>query len=107
MINLSVSDLEKKEQAQPSSVLYDTADYPYGLKIQIDADTYKKLGFAELPNVNQKFIMHALVEVCSVYKEPGKGDAHNYSLGMQITDMELAPASESKKTEDVIYKSEG
>lgn len=111
MINLAMSEMEKKEESQPMSALYDTPNYPYGLKIQIDAETYKKLGFTEPPDVDAKMMLMAKVEVCSVYKEPGKGDEKNYSMGLQITDMELKemPEQESEETpessvEDVIYK---
>ena len=107
MINLSMSEMEKKEQAAPTSVLYDTPNYPYGLKIQIDHETYEKImGNSEPPKVGSKMIMHAQVEVCSVYADAGKDDEPKYSMGLQITDMELKQSEAKKSVESIIY-SEG
>jgi hypothetical protein len=102
MINLSMSEseMEKKEE----SVLYETSKYPYGLKIQIDHETYEKImGNSEPPKVGSKMIMHAQVEVCSVYADTGKDGESKYSMGLQITDMELKQSEAKKSVESIIY----
>lgn len=110
MINLAMNEMEMKEQAEPKSVLYDVSKYPYGLKIQLDPETVKKLGMTEAPEVGEKMMIMGYVEVCSVYAEPSKGDEKSYSVGLQITDMELKeveePEVEEKSVEDTLY-SEG
>ena len=51
-------------------------EYPYGLRICLDSDVVKALGFEELPAVGKQMKMLALVEVCSASmsetKEYGK-----------------------------------
>lgn len=106
MINLMISDKEKKDQSQ-TSMLYDVSSYPYGMKIQVDPETYKKLGLAEVPDIGEKMMIMAYVEVCSLYKENGKGDEQMISMGLQITDIEVKPMAEEKEEkspESVIYE---
>lgn len=104
MKNMMISDMEKKDNYQ-TSVLYDQSSYPYGLKIQLDAESYRKLGLGEPPKIGSKMMLLAHVEVCSIYKEPSKGDDHNYSMGLQITEMDLKPHEENKEetAESVMY----
>lgn len=104
MHDMKISDMEKKDNSQ-SSILYDQGSYPYGLKIQLDAETYRKLGLGEPPKIGAKMMLLAHVEVCSIYKEPSKGDDHNYSMGLQITEMDLKPheEKEEKAAATVLY----
>ena len=104
MIDMKLTDMEKKDNSQ-SSILYDQASYPYGLKVQLDVEAYRKLGLGEPPKIGAKMMLLAHVEVCSIYKEPSKGDDHNYSMGLQITEMDLKPHDEEKKetAESVMY----
>jgi len=93
MINLEISDLEKRDNAE-TSILYDTAKYPYGMKLHVDPETYKKLGLAEVPDLGEKMVILAHVEVSSLSKAPGKGDEVSVDMCLQITDIDL-------KTQDV------
>lgn len=102
MINLRITEEEKKDQAS-HSVLYDTPEYPYGLKLQIDPETYAKLGLKDAPQIGQKLILLAAVEVCGGYEEDQKGDVKGYSMTLQIEQMELKAASQSQQAEDVLY----
>jgi len=101
MIDLKISEEEKKEQAMPESVL-ESNHYPFGLRINLDPKTMKKLGLGILP-VGQKMKMLCEAEVISVYSENKKGDEREVCAGLQITAMELNPKTEEKPPEVMIY----
>lgn len=103
LVDMKLTPEMKKEDAQ-SSVLYDTPDYPYGLKIQLDPETYAKLGMKEAPQIGQKMMMLAMIQVCGGCEESSKGDAKGYSATLQIMQMELKPAEDQKSVESVLYK---
>lgn len=107
MINLQISDSEKKEQSQ-TSILYDTASYPYGMKLHVDPETYKKLGLSEVPDLGEKMIIIAHVEVSSLSKAPGKGDEVMVDMCLQVTDIDIKTAEieeeeEQKDPASVMY----
>lgn len=101
MIDMKISDMEKKEMSAPS-VLNDTANYPYGLRIHLDPESFKKLGI-EVPEVGEKFLLHATVEVMSVNAESYKGYEKKYSCGLQIMDMELEETEKENDAANAIY----
>lgn len=88
MMNMKVSAQEKKEMAAPS-VVSDKEQYPYGLKIHLDSESYKKLGLKEAPKIGEKFMILAVAEVCDIHQEKYEGDVPEICMGMQITDMDL------------------
>lgn len=67
--------------------------YPYGLRLCLNDEVLKKLGISTLPAINDRMVLHALVEVVSVseYKsQEADGDTQeSRSVDLQITDMEL------------------
>jgi len=88
MIDLKISEMEKKEEAMPESVL-DTSNYPYGLRINLDPKTMQKLNMG-IPSVGQKMKLICEAEVISVYAENKRGDEREICSGLQITAMEVA-----------------
>lgn len=101
MIDMKISDMEKKEMASPS-VLNDTADYPYGLRIHLDPESFKKLNIG-VPKIGTKMVMECVVEVMSVNAESYKGDEKKYSCGLQITAMEVEPIDSGVSASEAIY----
>lgn len=99
MIDMKITEEEKKEQQQVS-VLDDAANYPYGLKIQLDSESFAKLGIP-VPQIGQKMKMMAMVEVCSLSQNNYKGDAKEVEVSLQITDMEIVKPE--KQAHEVIY----
>lgn len=77
--------------------------YPYGLKIDLCKASLEKLGIKEMPEVGQKMMINALVEVCSVcVNEYSNGENHS-NVVLQITDMELSPLTEKKPASKMLY----
>ena len=72
------------------------------LKIYLDNETLKKLGIQETLEIGAELTLTAKVEVCSAsMRETDEGS--NYSMDLQITDMELSGDSSMAKKAKTIY----
>lgn len=91
LVNLKQTAAEVKEETSP--VTAEQPAYPYGLCIDLNDDTMKKLGLTEAPKPGTVLKIEALATVsrASSYQEMN-GEA-DQSMGLQITDMALTPAS--------------
>lgn len=89
LVEMRLSDEEKKNMHE-HSVLADTPSYPYGLRIELDKNTVKKLGITDAPKVGSEMMIMAKVEVSNVNMTKMQGDEYNMSVSLQITSMGLA-----------------
>lgn len=81
-------------------------EYPYGLKIDLCNESLEKLQVKELPAVGEKFMVTALVSVCSTsINECCEGEAYK-NVTLQITDMELKPLAPKKPLKNMLYGEE-
>lgn len=93
------NDPPKKETMLAEAVCCgeDTA-YPYGLRICLNNEGLQKLGITTLPGINERMVLHALVEVVQVseseYQEGDGGSHASRNVDLQITDMELLSENE-------------
>jgi len=83
MVSMKCDDA-KEEMSEPAQQVY-----PYGLTINLDQESFEKLGIKELPSVGSKMTIECMVEVCSVSQYESK-ESENKSLSLQITDMAVA-----------------
>jgi len=104
MIDLKLSEEEKKDMMAPSSVL-DRYSYPGGLKIHLDDETYAKLNLGEAPKVGEEFVILAKAVVEDVHQNKRADDQKHISVGLQLTEMDIKKGDpETKKeTEQVLY----
>lgn len=65
--------------------------YPYGLKIDLEGESLKKLGLVDLPKVGTKMTLTAQVEVCSVSQYESKDGNADQRVSIQIEAMALEP----------------
>lgn len=72
-------------------------EYHYGLRICLNEDMIKMMGFKELPEVGEVLKMQALVEVCCKSEYESKESGEIRTLDLQITEMEI----EQKKKTDI------
>lgn len=82
-------------------------DYPWGLCINLDNDTLKKLGATPQP-VGTEVMITAKATIKSMStREDGEGVRHDASL--QITDMAIAPATgePDKSAAETLYGNGG
>lgn len=77
--------------------------YPYGLSLSLGDESLKKLGMDGLPPVGTIMTLTARVKVDNVsVHQQADGDAEKH-IGLQITDMELAPEIKRKSAAEVLY----
>jgi len=100
MVDMKLSEMEKKEEAQDS--VLERPNYPYGLRLHIDSETYKKLGLGEC-KIGEKLNVKGVGMVMSVSAEEVKGDEKEMSMSLQIVDLELSKEKSEKSAESVIY----
>lgn len=62
--------------------------YPYGLSLNLDAVTMKKLGITEMPKVGEPMHLMAVVEVCSTSQYENQGGSE-MNVSLQITKLDL------------------
>lgn len=97
MINMKTSE-KRSATLLADSVEADTPEYPYGLRINMDDDSLKKLGITELPEVGTTMTLQARVEVVSVSQHESDNGKHR-DMSLQITDMAL----EASSAKDTMY----
>lgn len=92
-MKLTPAEAKTEDCCAPSDPA-DQPAYPGGLSIYLDDEALAKLGMTALPDVGAPLTLMARVEVCSKSQyENQKGT--DTSLSLQITDMALAPETQS------------
>lgn len=64
--------------------------YPYGLSINLDSDSMKKLGFSELPEVGTKMIVVGLGRITSASEHSSQSGTHR-DMSIQLERVEIEP----------------
>lgn len=93
MVNMKMSAKEAQEWTQPTPA--DAPEYPWGLCLDLDEESLTKLGITSLPAVGTTMTLQALVTVTRTSSSSTQGDGQRLSMGLQVTDMEIAPAQRS------------
>lgn len=102
LVSMKMSQEEAQEQ-YGSNAMMDAPDYPYGLTITLDEEALAKLGMPALPQVGQKMMIQARVEVRSVSQYDSKGGEKEQSVCLQITDMEMSADRAASDPEQALY----
>ncbi len=100
MIDMKISEIEKKDMAE-TSVLNDSANYPYSLRIYLGPEEVSKLQLKN-PQIGQKMQLEAMVEVVAVSSENTKGDESKVSVTIQIKEM-MFESPDEEKAEEKLY----
>ena len=77
--------------------------YPWGLRIELNDDSMKKLGLEKIPSINSKLKLEAIVEIIRVDSSDSVDGGKKESMSLQITDMALN-SSQDKKESDPLKK---
>jgi len=101
MADMRLTSEEKKDFSTPS--LNSAPRYPHGLRIHLNYEELKKLGFQSPPSIEDKFKLEGNVEVVSVDKS--SDESEEFSITLQITDMEISKGKKGKDAEatTIIY----
>lgn len=100
MVDMKLSEMDKKEEMQDS--VLEQPNYPYGLRLYIDSETYKKLGLKDC-QIGEKLLISGVGMVMSVSAEEMKGDVKEVSVSVQIVDLSMEKEKSARSSESVIY----
>jgi len=89
MVDMKLSDQDCPED---SSIICGKQEYPYGLKIVLDAKSLAKLRLPAMPQRGQLMSLQARVIVADVYASQDNKPVPP-SIMLQITNMQLGPDS--------------
>ncbi|WP_059413439.1 capsid staple protein [Cupriavidus basilensis] len=97
LVSMKLSPAEAKEESGIAPSAEDAPRYPYGLCLDLDDETLKKLGITDMPAVGSAMQLIARVRVTRIsqYENQEGADA---CLGLQITDMALEPAAPAARS---------
>lgn len=94
MTTLLSMELSPTEAKQEVACEPDPPKYPWGLCIDLNEDSLKKLGIDTMPEVGSTMSIVARADVQSASESQYNGDKEKrMSLSLQITDMAVAPAA--------------
>ena len=96
MKNMKISKAEHVATSTDQLMANEGPEYPYGLRIRLDAEVMNKLDIGRLPEVGTMMALHAVVEVVEVSLDPNDAGTRNKSMSLQITDMELLNKGEGE-----------
>lgn len=98
--DMKYSKSQSKKMEAPAPVNL-KEDYPYGLKLELDKDSMKKLGL-DLSNINIKDNVDIVAKghICDMSMHEGQYGGHK-SLGIQITKLDVKPSKKSKANKTV------
>lgn len=91
MTTLLSMELSPAEAKQEVACEPDPPKYPWGLCIDLDQDSLKKLGIDTLPELGTTMSVVAKAEVTSASTSQSQGGEARMNLSLQITDMAVAP----------------
>lgn len=104
LVNLANSPEEAKEQGSMCAPEGGGPKYPYGLCLDLNDDTLKKLGIDPLPPVGTVVHITAMAKVKNVSEYENEEGAER-CLGLQITDMSVTPGpaqqTERRSSDDI------
>ena len=101
MVSMKKSKEKLKEEKKPYDFPQD--EYPYGLRICLDNESLKKLGVKNTFAVGTVLKLEAVVEVSSAsMRETESGP--EFSMDLQITEMELEKENTNSDRANKLYK---
>ena len=83
-------------EAMPMEAKSDAPAYPYGLRLELNDESMKKLGLEELPEVGETMMLKAKVVVERVSQNDTKDGGKRQDMSLQITEMEICDCEEEK-----------
>jgi hypothetical protein len=89
---------EKREE-MTETAMAGKPRYPYGLEIRLDNASLARLGLAELPEIGEKVVIHAIAEVSNISQHFSLRGEDEKNVALQITDLGLYP--EEKENSDM------
>jgi hypothetical protein len=98
MINMKSTEKPDDEMTE-----LERPEYPYGLCIELDEESLKKLGITELPKVGSLMQILAKVRVKTTSAYTTIGNKKEKRVSLQITDMEVSETKAVKNAAVALY----
>lgn len=98
---MGYTEPEKKDFSTPSGPK--APKYPYGLRITLNSEEMKKLGFNDAPDMDQVFELKGSAKVIEVANTEEQGDVASYRVELQIVELELSGSKEEESNEQTLY----
>lgn len=92
MVDLELDNKESEKETVEAQEL-EKPKYPWGTSMCLEQDVIEKLGFKDLPEVGEEFIITAKVHVTGVGKRETKDEEYK-NINLQMTEMSLEPFKE-------------
>jgi hypothetical protein len=95
-------------EAMPKVAEQEAPAYPWGLRLELNDESMKKLGLDKLPEVGEAMMLRAKVVVERVSQNDTK-DGKRQDMSLQITDMEIGDdeKEEGAPVEQKLYNTDG
>lgn len=102
LVDMALTADEAKETSMMSYDPKEAPKYPYGLNLDFNDETLKKLGISKLPQVGEELAITAVAKVTriSAYDEQGGTEQ---CLGLQIVGMEVNIPSQVETPAGKLY----
>lgn len=106
---VSMKNTPAEAKAEVSPAADGGPEYPYGLRLDLNDDALKKLGITSLPEVGTPLVLQARAQVCSTSAYDSQEGGASRCIGVQITDLAIAPAPQPERqvTPDEFYAGMG
>jgi len=101
LVDLKRSKAERKKDAEPLSAAAEGNDYPYGLTVDLDHDSMKKLGMHTLPKAGSKLHIHAEAHVKSVRDNQRAGGKRERGMSLELRKMAIAATQKAAANPNV------
>ncbi|MBA1159385.1 capsid staple protein [Microvirga mediterraneensis] len=104
LVSMKLSDADRKarEREMLASPSYEGEQYPWGLSLNLDNDTMKRLNLKGL-TAGQELSLVAVVKVTSATTSSYDDGKEHASASLQITDMALEMPSAKRSLADALY----
>lgn len=104
-MKLTKAERKDRNMAAPSILNADEGPaYPWGLTIDLEEESIKKLGLASTPKAGETLMLEARVKVSRVAASDSVDQGETRSLSLQITDLCLEPEAGDGSVADRLYK---
>ena len=106
LTDMKYTKAEKADEAKemPSPMGSNMPDYPWGLCIDLDDESLKKLGITDLPEVGDEYQLTAIAKVTRISSSADEKEQEN-RLTLQITQMSLDDSDETAEPSETGVKS--
>lgn len=96
-------DPKAGETVGSQSLLSNTPEYPWGLRLDLTEDVVKRLELSSLPDVDKELMLHAKVKVTAISVSDFK-ETKQRNIQLQITALGLGDVEQKQVQPEDLYR---